>query len=232
VTGFLAGDTAATLTNTSALYDSAHVLAATRVTVGGMGVGSITGGNGSLGTDYVLDAASKSAAATITPQLLTPTLINTGVLKYYDTTTTAPAGFVPRYSFVGLVAGDTDAALANTSMLYNSASPASASYITVDGLSISAVTGSRASVGSDYMLDATTKTVAARIVDAPPNGGGLVFWSDRPDFSGFDCYLGATGKQVSSVCAGRARHVDSQMFVKRPAESSTEVLALPNGSPR
>jgi filamentous hemagglutinin family protein len=232
VTGFLAGDTAATLTNTSALYDSAHVLAATKVTVGGMGVGSITGANGSLGTDYVLDASSKSAAASITPQLLTPTLINTGVVKYYDTTTTAPVGFVPRYSFVGLVAGDTDAALANTSIAYNSPTPAGASFITVGGLSISGVTGSRASVPSDYLLDATSKTVAASIVNAPPNGGGLVYWSDRPDFSGFDCYLGAPGKQASTVCAGRAQRVDGVMITTKPAEASTEVLALPNGAPR
>ncbi|MES2320373.1 MAG: YDG domain-containing protein [Pseudomonadota bacterium] len=231
VTGFLAGDTAATLTNTSALYDSAHVASATRVTVGGLAVGSITGANGSLASDYGLDASSKFVAATITPATLTPTLTNTHVVKYYDTTTAAPFGFTPTYSFTGLVAGDTSATLTNTSALYNSPTPAGATHVTVGGLAIASIAGSRASLPSDYLLDATSKNVSASILPTPVNGGGLAFWSGYPNFSGFDCWLGAPSKRAApAVCGGRASHPDGVAIERRNPAGANEVLELPGGS--
>jgi filamentous hemagglutinin family protein len=233
VTGFVAGDTAATLTNTSALYDSAHVAAATKVTVAGLAIGSITGSNASLASDYALDAASKSVAATITAKLLTPTLTNTNVIKYYDTTTAVPVGFVPTYSFAGLVTGDTSATLGNTGMAYNDPSVAGATHIIVSGLTISSVTGSRNSVPSDYVLDATTKTVAATIVNAPILGGGFVYWSGHPDFSGLDCYMAAPqSDQAPKMCGGRMSHWNKPEIEKRIPAGARDVLPLPGAAPQ
>ena len=209
------------------------MVGATQVTVGGLAIGSVTGSNGSLVTDYSLDATSKSTAATITPAMLTPTLTNTHVVKYYDTTTDAPFGFTPTYSYAGLVSGDTGATLTSTSAVYNSPTPAGATHVTVGGLAIASIAGTRSSLPSDYLLDATSKMVAASIMPVPISGGGMVYWSGHPDLSGADCWLAAPGKaQGPTVCNGRAAHADEMAMEKRPAAGSTEVLSLPEGTPR
>ncbi|MES2015829.1 MAG: YDG domain-containing protein [Pseudomonadota bacterium] len=231
-TGLLAGDTTAALTNTGAQYNSAHVAAATMVTVGGLAIGGVTGANGSLASDYVLDATSKNVAATITPATLIPVLTNTHVVKLFDTTTTPPLGFSPTYSFTGLVAGDTGASLSYTGAAYNSPSAAGATHITVSGLAISAINGSLASLPSDYVLDATSKMVAASIRSARILGGGLVFWSGHPNFSRFDCYLGApSGHSAPGVCGGRGAHGVDTLIEKKAGAGNKEVLTLPTGTP-
>ena len=166
-TGLVSGDTAATLTDTSVGYNSAHVASATGVTVSGLAIGSITGSNGSLASDYTLAASSASVAATITAAPLTATLTNTGVTKTYDGTTSAPSGFAPTYSFTGLVSGDTTASLTDTSVGYNSAHVASATGVTVSGLGIGSITGSNGSQAGDYALSSSSATVAATITAAP-----------------------------------------------------------------
>ena len=42
---FAAGDTTATLSNTGSAYNSAHVVGATQVTVGGLAITGVTGSN-------------------------------------------------------------------------------------------------------------------------------------------------------------------------------------------
>ena len=84
VTGFVSGDTAATISNTTQAYDDAHVLTASKVIVSGMDITSITGSNSSEVNDYDLTATSSETTATITPATLTPTLSNVGTTKVYD----------------------------------------------------------------------------------------------------------------------------------------------------
>ena len=164
--GLVSGDTGASLTDTSALYNSAHVASATGVTVSGLNISGITGSNGSLSSDYTLTSNSASVAATITPATLTPTLTDSGVTKIYNGTTAAPVGFTPTYSYTGLISGDTAASLTDTGVLYNSAHVASATDVTVSGLSISGITGSNGSLASDYSLASSSASVAASITPA------------------------------------------------------------------
>ena len=164
--GLVSGDTGASLTDTSALYNSAHVASATGVTVSGLNISGITGSNGSLSSDYTLTSNSASVAATITPATLTPTLTDSGVTKIYNGTIAAPVGFTPTYSYTGLISGDTAASLTDTGVLYNSAHVASATDVTVSGLSISGITGSNGSLASDYSLASSSASVAASITPA------------------------------------------------------------------
>ncbi|WP_158543218.1 YDG domain-containing protein [Dyella psychrodurans] len=165
--GLVTGDTGASLTDTSVAYNSTHVASATDVTVSGLNITGIVGSNGSLTSDYTLASSSASVAATITPATLTATLTNSGVTKTYDGTTNAPGGFTPTYSYSGLISGDTGASLADTGVAYDSAHVASATTVTVSGLSISGITGSDGSQASDYTLASSSANVAATITPAP-----------------------------------------------------------------
>ena len=164
--GLISGDTGASLIDSSVAYNSAHVASATDITVSGLALGGITGSNGSLASDYSLASSSANVAATITPATLTLTLSNSGVTKTYDGTTNAPTGFTPTYSYSGLVSGDTGASLSDSSVAYNSAHVASATDVTVSGLSISGITGSNGSLASDYSLATSSANVAATITPA------------------------------------------------------------------
>jgi filamentous hemagglutinin family protein len=164
--GLISGDTGASLADTGTAYNSAHAVSATDVTASGLSISGITGSNGSLASDYSLAATQVRVAATITPATLTPTLTNSGVTKIYDGTTSAPVGFVPAYSFSGLVSGDTSAALTDTGAAYNSSQVASATNVMVSGLGIGGVTGSVGSLASDYTLASPSASVAATITPA------------------------------------------------------------------
>ena len=161
--GLISGDTGASLSDTGAAYNSAHVASATEVTVSGLSVSGITGSNGSLASDYTLASGSASVAASIAPATLTLTLTNSGVTKTYNGTTNAPAGFTPTYSYGGLISGDTDAGLTDTGAAYNSAHVVSATDVTVSGLSVSGIIGSNGSLVSDYTLASSSASVAASI---------------------------------------------------------------------
>ncbi|ULX57831.1 autotransporter-associated beta strand repeat-containing protein [Ectothiorhodosinus mongolicus] len=71
LTGFVTGDTAATLTFTDALYNSKDVATASTLTVGGLAVTSVTGTLGSAATDYQVSQTNPTVAATITPKAVT-----------------------------------------------------------------------------------------------------------------------------------------------------------------
>jgi hypothetical protein len=66
VTGLVTGDTAAGLTSTGAAYNSEDVVTANKVTVSGASLTGVSGGNGSLTSDYALASTSADVAATIT----------------------------------------------------------------------------------------------------------------------------------------------------------------------
>ncbi len=183
VTGFISGDTAASLSG-SAAYDSAHVASASKVTVSGMTLGSISGSNGSLSSDYVLDSSSRFVTASITPKSLVTSLTNSSVSKTYDGSTHAPAGFVPGWNVTGFVSGDTAASISG-SAAYDSAHVASASKVTVSGMTLSGITGSNGSQVSDYALDVASRfvnaSITARMLTATLNNTGVTKTYDGTD---------------------------------------------------
>ena len=121
------------------------------------------GTNGGLASNYQIGGSygAGTNAITITAKMLTPTISNAGVTKVYDGDTTS--ALTPTYTFSGLVSGDTAATLTNTGIAYNDKDVADATTITVSGLAISGITGNKSSAATDYVLDATSKTVAATI---------------------------------------------------------------------
>jgi len=161
-----------TLNVTSATASNAHVAGN-----GSNFVSAITlanGSNGGVPGNYSLPAYSYHAtnnAVTINTATLTPTITNTGVTKVYDGALTS--SFTPTYSYVGLASGDTTATLSSTGKNYNTKDAATASQITVSGLAITGITGGNSSAASDYVLDATSKTVAATITPKTLTVSGL-----------------------------------------------------------
>jgi len=149
----------------SALANSSHAGEAAHVSA----VALSDGGSGVL-ANYVLPsltAASSANRVAIVPRTLSVQLIDTGASKTYDGTL-APWGWQPVYTVAGLAAPDLGAhvALTHTGAAYNSANVLEANRITVSGLAVGAVSGGVARAG-DYVLDASSKSVAARI-DARP----------------------------------------------------------------
>jgi filamentous hemagglutinin family protein len=82
--GLAAGDTAATLAHTGAVYDFANVIAASKVTVSGLAISAISGTNSSVASDYALDTTSKFVVANITPASVsfTGTRLYDGTLNF------------------------------------------------------------------------------------------------------------------------------------------------------
>jgi hypothetical protein len=166
LSGFIAGDTAATVRNTGSAYNSAHVAFADTISVSGLSFRGVVGSNGSLTSDYRLASSSASGPATITPAVLTAYLNNTDVSKPYDGTTNAPVGFAPSFNVSGFIAGDTATTIAHTGSAYNSAHVLYADTISVNGLSFGSIVGSNASLKSDYRLDSSSSSGPATITPA------------------------------------------------------------------
>jgi trimeric autotransporter adhesin len=102
--GFITGDTAATLTSAAKTYNTKDVSTANTITVSGLAISAITGSNSSAATDYALDNTSKTVAATITPKTVSVSAIQVAD-KVYDGTTTALS--VSATTLTGAVGGDT-----------------------------------------------------------------------------------------------------------------------------
>ena len=64
--GFTSGDTSALINYASKAYNDKDVAAANLITISGLTIDGITGGNNSAATDYILDANTKTVAASIT----------------------------------------------------------------------------------------------------------------------------------------------------------------------
>ncbi len=174
LSGFISGDTGALINNTSALYNSTHVVNASGVTVNGLSLASITGSNNSMASDYVLGSVANPTSsvtinANITPAALS--VVGTGSLsKVYDGTTatigTTAAVAQTNYSISGLVAGDTGALLNHSSALYNDAHVATASSVTATGLTIASISGSNSSLASDYVLGSVVNPTSSVTINA------------------------------------------------------------------
>jgi hypothetical protein len=156
VTGLVANDTAATLSNTGSAFNDAHVLAADKVTVSGLAITGITGSNGSLPSDYVLSAASTFVPATITPVSVTVSSASIGgtLSKTYDGTTTATGASVSG-TVTGGIAGDVLNLGANGMSLTYSSPRAGSSTISASGTPSLVISSSSAgSLPSDYSFTA------------------------------------------------------------------------------
>ncbi len=177
VLGAVSGDTISLDTSSLTLaYSDAHV-ATVNKTISASGSTSFSidsSTHASLASDYSFTGPSIAAAAgTITAATLTPTLTNTGITKTYDGNTAAPNGFAPSWSVSGLVSGDTAASLNSAGAAYDSPNVANASKVTVSGLGIASISGSRNSAVTDYALSATSKDVAATITAKSLSMSGL-----------------------------------------------------------
>ena len=123
-----------------------------------------------LASNYTLPALSYSAAnnnVSITAATLTPTLSNNNVTKTYDGATSAPTGFTPTWTYAGLVTGDTAASVAYARAVYDNADVGTASKVTVSGLSLSGITGTKSSATTDYGLSTSSRGVSASITEKP-----------------------------------------------------------------
>jgi hypothetical protein len=154
----------------------------------------------SAASDYSFTSPTISnATASIAARTLTPTLNNTGVSKVYDGNTSASIGFTPGYTFSGLIGGDSSASLSNTTTAYNSAHVANATTLNVSGLAINSISGSNSSAASDYVLDATSKSVVAGITTKAITSSASIGGALSKVYDGSTSASGAT---VSGSVAG------------------------------
>ncbi len=226
VNGFISGDTSATV-NGSAAFDSEHVASATRVTISGLGIGTVSGSNGSLATDYALDGSSKFTSATITPKSVTATLVNTNVSKRQDGNTSAPQGFTPAWNVTGLVSGDGGINIGYTGAAFDNSQTGSATSVTVSGMTISSVrNSSHNSLASDYALSASSANVAASIVAAAPVTPPAAVLPAQYTAVAPTLLPPAAG-ELTYVAAGGAGEMS---YVAAPADSSTAATNAGTGS--
>ncbi|TSA13500.1 MAG: S-layer family protein, partial [Comamonadaceae bacterium] len=163
-------------------------------------------------SNYALPALDVSnAPVTITAAMLTPTLNNTAVTKVYDGGSNAPSGFTPTYSVTGFVSGDTAATMTFGSASYDNVTVAAASKIAVAGLAISGITGT--GLASDYVLDASSKDIAATISKAPlsVSASNASKSYDGVAYVGGNgvSYSGFVNNETSSVLAGTLGYAGS-----------------------
>ncbi|MCX7246442.1 MAG: YDG domain-containing protein [Burkholderiales bacterium] len=152
-TNLAPNDTAATLSNTSKVYNSKDVTAANLVTVSGLAITGITGSNSSAASDYTLSTASVTATATITPKALSASVAAPD--KVYNGNTSA----TPTMTITaGLVGTETLGTSATAS--FNSKDVTTANLVTVN--SVNLTDGSNGGLASNYSL-AAGETVAAHI---------------------------------------------------------------------
>jgi filamentous hemagglutinin family protein len=181
--GLVSGDTAATLTPTAMAYNSKDVATANKITVSGLTISGITGSNGSVITDYVLDATSKELlGATITKKAIAVSFTPTTLSKVYDgnTSATVNTGDLPGFNFNGfagneyLIPGSLDTTTGTIPGTYSGKDAAAGLTVTVPmsgwGLP-SALAGGFITVAdpANYNLPASF-TVAGEITKRPITG--------------------------------------------------------------
>jgi filamentous hemagglutinin family protein len=157
ITGFVTNDTAATLTNTSKLYDSKDAGVATKVTVSGLAISGITGTNASENSDYALASTSLDIAASITPKTLTVSGL-TASHKNYDGTTDVT---ISNWGGVSTGVGTETLTLNHGTASFASADKANGITVTATGYAL--VNGSNGGLASNYALSSTTATTTANI---------------------------------------------------------------------
>ncbi|MBI1195578.1 MAG: hypothetical protein GC138_07020 [Gammaproteobacteria bacterium] len=197
--GLAGGDTAATLTDTGSVYDSSHVADAGIVTVSGLAISAVTGSNGSLATDYAVDASSKNVTATITAKDVTVSGL-TAADKVYDGTDVVT---ITDWGSVNTgVSGETlnltatDAAFVDVNA-GNGITVTASGYVLSDGTN---------ALAGDYHLTGTSATTTANIAQvaltvSANNDAKFVTQSDAPGYNGVS-YSGFVHGETSTVLGG------------------------------
>ncbi|MGB7329392.1 MAG: YDG domain-containing protein, partial [Rubripirellula sp.] len=157
----------------------------------------LTGDDANL---YALNPFTTAGSYTITPRSITAALSNTGVTKVYDGTTSGPSGFTPTYTFGNLLSGDS-ATINYSSLLFNSKDVTAADTLTMSGMSLAGITGSNGSLISDYVLSATSSSLAATIT-AKPIFIGNVFASDKVYDGTTSVTIDDSGATLSGLVGG------------------------------
>ncbi len=213
VTGAVSGDTITVNTAGVALaYNSAHVIGASSIVPTGSTSLSISGTAGSALSDYSYSLPTIApVAATITTAPLTTSASITGsTTKVYDGTTAA-TGATFATNVTGAVAGDT--ITVNTigvTLAYNSAHVVGASSIVPTGSTSLSISGTAASVSTDYSYTLPTiAPVAATITTAPLTMTASIGGSTTKVYDGTTAASGATvAGQVAGAVAGDTIVVD------------------------
>ncbi|AEG31982.1 two-partner secretion domain-containing protein [Thiomicrospira cyclica] len=163
------------------------------------------GDNGGISSNYALPTLNAAnAPVTINPATLTATLSNTGVTKVYDGTTNAPGDFEPTWTFSGLVNGDTAAELNFNEAAYQDKNVSfDNNQLTLSDLAIDGVIGTNSSQATDYVLDATSKSVNASITPAPlrvraNNDARFVGQTEDTNYAGVS-FIGLVNGETSDV---------------------------------
>ncbi len=149
-----------TVTQTSGTYNSKDVLTASTVTAS-LSADDFTAANGTLASDYTLPTTA-SGAGTITPEMLTASIIGDPTKPYGGNTTASLTS--SNFSLSGLI-GSENFTVTQTSATYNSKDVLTASTVTAS-LSAEDFTAANGTLASDYMLP-TTASGAGTITPAP-----------------------------------------------------------------
>jgi hypothetical protein len=168
--GFASGDSAAAMTHTGSVYDSADVANASKITVLGLVLSEVTGANSGAASDYRLDASSLTLPATITPAPLS--VAANDASRSFDGLAFSGGNGV---AYVGLVHGETAATLGRA-LEYTGTSQgavyAGSYVITPVGLKNSnytiTFTDGRLIISADLQLPTVLTPVAAPQLPAAP----------------------------------------------------------------
>ena len=234
--GLVSGDTNASLTDTGAAYNNPHVTGATNVTVSGLSIGGIIGGNGSQASDYTLATAGAGVAASITPATLTAGLSGT-VSKVYSGTATATLAS-GNYTLTGVLGSDAVSLNDPTSGLYATANAGSGINVGVGGLAISG------SAASDYVLGNSTATAAIGTITPAPltvtaNNAGKTYNATAYSGGNGVSYSGLVNGEGASVLGGTLGYggssqgaINAGSYVLTPSglSSGNYVITYDNGT--
>ena len=162
-TNLATGDSAATLTNTSKVFDSKDAGVATLVTVSGLAISGITGTNSSAASDYALSTNSLTTAATITPKTLTISGLASGN-KVYDGSASATANITNW----GSVSTGVTTGLGTETLVLNTGTASFSDKTKANGKTVTAIgyalaNGTNGGLASNYQLSSTQSTTTANI---------------------------------------------------------------------
>jgi hypothetical protein len=200
ITGLVVGDTAASLSHTSAAYNSKDVLSASQLTVAGLGISAIAGGNHSAASDYVLAASHQDVAAQITPKTVSANT-SSGPSKVYDGSTAmnglglALAGLVGQDDVTASGVGAFDTRHAGSQLGYTVSSVAlggadAANY----SLAVNSFTGHNGEITA--RLVTLTPQAATKVYD-----GQIAYSLSVADLALLTAQLGVSGDSVSAASA-------------------------------
>jgi hypothetical protein len=168
---------------------------------------SVTTPNPGLAQNYTLGNPNQTVTGAITPKPLTVAVTNNLVTKVYDSKNTAPVNFTPILNWTGLLSGDTVASK-YTDAVFNDASVSLANQVVINGLQLDSITGTRASVPSDYQLPSTPLTVAATITAKNLTASGITASTKTYDQS----VIAPLNTASASVTGGATSSTDGRYY--------------------